>query len=345
MSINGGCMALVILAIRKLWLGKLPKRLFAYLWAIVIVRLLVPYALPSRASVSNLYMGRVGDVVGNGAAAAQGFGLSALTIIWLVGLAAAGIYFIITYLRTLRLIHRAQAVAEDDPILQALHTMDARRKTTVLRSAEIQSPVSFGILRRYIVFPLSGAYDGQTIALVLTHELIHLNRLDMLWKTLANIAVCIHWFNPLAWIMRTYFDRDLEIACDECVLHKMGQDTKKPYAMSLYLQAQPHRPSVFNHFGEKPIKERIKLLARGGSQTAWSQVGAIVLAVALVLITATTSTSIASTAEERLRSVVPNMIGRTKEEVDEILENRGIKQAIFEYSEEQATLNEGEKQP
>ena len=51
MSISGGAMAAAVLLVRALALHRLPKRLFPALWAIVMVRLLVPFSLPASCSV------------------------------------------------------------------------------------------------------------------------------------------------------------------------------------------------------------------------------------------------------------------------------------------------------
>ena len=50
-SLQGGILILVILAIRVLWLDRLPKRTFPVLWGVVLVRLLAPFSVPSAVSV------------------------------------------------------------------------------------------------------------------------------------------------------------------------------------------------------------------------------------------------------------------------------------------------------
>lgn len=46
MSVSGGALAAAVLLVRALALHRLPKRLFPALWAIVMIRLLVPFSLP-----------------------------------------------------------------------------------------------------------------------------------------------------------------------------------------------------------------------------------------------------------------------------------------------------------
>lgn len=35
---------------------------------------------------------------------------------------------------------------------------------------------------------------------------------------------CVHWFNPLAWMMLRKLDEDLKISCDELVTGKCGEN-------------------------------------------------------------------------------------------------------------------------
>lgn len=54
MSVAGAVMVLVVVLVRALLLGRLPKRVFTVLWALVALRLLVPLWIPAPTSVYNL---------------------------------------------------------------------------------------------------------------------------------------------------------------------------------------------------------------------------------------------------------------------------------------------------
>ena len=61
--------------------------------------------------------------------------------------------------------------------------------------------------------------DARSLDHILRHEYVHIRRHDNLWKMVALTAACIHWFNPLVWVMWHCFNRDMELACDpEAVL-------------------------------------------------------------------------------------------------------------------------------
>ena len=51
MSFSGAVMILVIFAVRTAAINRLPKKLFILLWELVLLRLLVPFSIPSVISV------------------------------------------------------------------------------------------------------------------------------------------------------------------------------------------------------------------------------------------------------------------------------------------------------
>lgn len=54
MSLHGAVMIAVITILRALTLNQVPKKTFLVLWALALMRLLVPFSLPSRLSVYTL---------------------------------------------------------------------------------------------------------------------------------------------------------------------------------------------------------------------------------------------------------------------------------------------------
>ena len=58
MSVSGAVMILAIVVVRALAINRLPKKTFMALWGVTLVRLLVPYSLPSMFSVYSL-LGRL----------------------------------------------------------------------------------------------------------------------------------------------------------------------------------------------------------------------------------------------------------------------------------------------
>ena len=75
--------------------------------------------------------------------------------------------------------------------------------------------------------------DTQQLSYILQHEYIHIRRWDGLTKLLLTAAVCLHWFDPLVWVMYQLANRDLELACDETLLRQLGEGERTAYARTL----------------------------------------------------------------------------------------------------------------
>lgn len=54
MSFAGGVLILAVIVLRSLTLNRLPKGTFLALWAVAVLRLLVPFSIPSPVSVYTL---------------------------------------------------------------------------------------------------------------------------------------------------------------------------------------------------------------------------------------------------------------------------------------------------
>lgn len=68
---------------------------------------------------------------------------------------------------------------------------------------------------------------------IFLHELTHYKRWDMFYKWLMQIALCLHWFNPLVHLMSREITKACEFSCDEAVLTKMGQENAQDYGKTL----------------------------------------------------------------------------------------------------------------
>ena len=80
----------------------------------------------------------------------------------------------------------------------------------------ISSPLTYGILHPVILLPRQNlSLPQETLDCILTHEYVHIRRFDCLLKLLLTAALCLHWLNPLVWVMYLLANRDIELCCDE----------------------------------------------------------------------------------------------------------------------------------
>lgn len=95
----------------------------------------------------------------------------------------------------------------------------------------ITTPFVLGIFRPRIY--LLSSLNEQEQEYILRHEQYHIRRGDHIFKLLAYVALCIHWFNPLVWLAFLLFSKDMEMSCDEEVIKKLGEDVRADYSASL----------------------------------------------------------------------------------------------------------------
>ena len=285
MSLAGGVMILVITVIRALAIERLPKKTFLALWAAALARLLAPVSLPSALSIYSLLARRAPAAAewtavpalpvlpaetGAAAAAAQQTASAPAaqapvwTIVWAVGVAVCAVVFAVAYGRCCREF-RASFPVENDVTRRWLQSHPLRRTIAIRQSGRISSPLTFGVLRPVILMPKKTDWTDETaLRYVLEHEFVHIQRFDVLSKLLLIAAVCVHWFNPLVWVMYVLANRDLELSCDETVLRRFGGDVRAAYARVLIRMeaARGGFAPLCNHFGKNAIEERITAIMK-----------------------------------------------------------------------------------
>ena len=138
-------------------------------------------------------------------------------IVWLTGMCACSLIFLIVYLKCYREF-KTSLPARNDSTMRWLQEHELRRTVQIRQSDRIQAPLTYGVFRPVILLPKSINWtDEAGLKAILTHEFTHVRRFDSLAKLVLTAAVCVHWFNPLVWVMYALANRDIELACDEAV--------------------------------------------------------------------------------------------------------------------------------
>ncbi len=321
-SLQGGILILAILLIRSLWLDRLPKRTFPILWTVALARLLMPFSFSSGLSLYTLLQilqPRTMPEQATGAAVegatmtgalpvwtvaeepgldlpvlASGHRLEVLWVIWWVGVILMALFFVSAYLWSLWNFRRALPV-ENEQVQQWLDRCGRRRKGLVGRIEIRQwdqtlAPLTYGCLHPVILLPQKALWDGgQELEFILQHEFMHIRHYDGVLKLVMTAVLCMHWFNPLVWIMCRVMNQDIELACDEAVLRSFGEPAKAKYAMALIGMEEKKRILLpfYSGFSKNAIEERISLIMKYKkikyAKTAVSSV--LVVLVALVFAT------------------------------------------------------------
>ena len=94
-----------------------------------------------------------------------------------------------------------------------------RRRVRILLGDAEAMPMVWGIFRAHLLLPSSATdWPDSRLRGVLLHELAHLRRRDPLALLVAQLALALHWFNPLAWFAVRRLRAEQERACDDFVL-------------------------------------------------------------------------------------------------------------------------------
>ena len=257
-----------------------PSRLLCWLWLAVGARFVLPWGIPLRLprpqsaplaaaadTVQELGALPLPDLAPAAPTAAVALPwyarLSpwhALAAVWLAGVLVLALRGLAGYWR----LRRSVALACKAP-------------DGCYGGACVAAPFTLGLLRPRIYLPDS-LRDAARQA-VLLHEQTHIRRGDPLTKPLFYAAVCLHWFNPLAWLAFRGFERDMEAACDEAAVQGRPLPERNAYCETLLQFAvQGQRVPGSLTFGQGSVKGRIVHLLH------YRRLGAGALAVCIAVV-------------------------------------------------------------
>lgn len=214
-------------------------------------------------------------------------------LIWGVGAAALGLYFVVGYWRATREFDMSLPVEHPfcgEWLRRQKEKMPLRRQIRIRQFDRIGTPLTYGVRRPTILLPNQTLEEQpKTLTYILTHEYVHIRRFDCVSKLLLSAALCLHWFNPLVWVMYVLANRDLELSCDEMVLRLLGIENRSAYAMAL-LEMEEKRSgfgALYSAFGKNAIEERIGAIMKMKKRSLLSVVMAVVLVFTLAACLAT----------------------------------------------------------
>ena len=337
MSISGAAFIMAVVLIRVAAIHKLPKKTFLILWELVMIRLLIPFSIPSMFSVYTLVTHNLSSAAlleietQHNIPAIQGLSVatqkaaeppadlsssvSMWFIIWCAGMILLVLFFVLSYLRCL-IEFRTALPVHDHAVEKWLEKHPLKRPVLVRQSDRIFAPLTYGIFRPVILMPKKTDWKNEKqLHYVLSHEYVHIRRYDTVTKLIAALALCIHWFNPFVWLMYLLFNRDLELACDESVIRQFGEGSKSAYSrMLIDMEAAKSGLLPFcNSFSKNAIEERITAVMKMRKTSLFA------ICIAAVLIAGVTTAFATSATDSSKESNTIHNTDFTDEEFDQLL--------------------------
>lgn len=101
----------------------------------------------------------------------------------------------------------------------------------------ICGPCTVGFFRQKIVFPESFPMLPSEYDMVYKHEHSHLKNHDNLVKVLCLLVLCLHWMNPVAYLLLFLYIDTAEIVSDSAAVEGCLKERRKNYATLLVNEA------------------------------------------------------------------------------------------------------------
>ncbi len=265
LSLWGGAAALGALAVSAvLRRAHTPSRLLCWLWLAVGLRFAVPWGIPlTLPRPQNQQLAQAADTVQALAEGPAPAPLPAVQAPAVTAAQAAAPWY--TQLTVWHLLAAVWAVGVLVLAVRALwgYRRLARTVATACKTGDgcysgacVPAPFTLGIFRPRIYLP--AALTGEARRAVLLHEQTHLRRHDPQVKPLFYAVVCLHWFNPLAWLAFRQLEREMESACDEAAVRNCDAAARNAYCESILQYALQGRMAPGSlAFGQGSVKTRI----------------------------------------------------------------------------------------
>ena len=322
---SGEASILIVLVLAAQWLmGERLKPRWRYaLWLLVVLRLALPWTIPSPASLFNVLKMpgvalqaqaeavpvRTMDVsISNAQGSATSLpssGAHWLAWVWASGALFLAGFAVICQYKFHRRVGRLRPLI-DEATLRLLEDckalMGVSTPVTVVEAAAVKSPTLFGFVRPRLLLPtgLVSTFSREELGHVFLHELAHIKRLDILtgWVTLG--LQIIHWFNPLVWLAFYRLRADRELACDALALSHARAGENESYGLTIVKLLEGFGRSVWGPSlagileNKHQIKERMRMIAKFHKRDR-SLALSVVLLAGLALVTLTDAQNQAQT--------------------------------------------------
>lgn len=271
--VASAALMLLVVAIRapvRHWFG---PRLGYALWVLPALRLILPPLpldvfgrLPLAADVGT---GMSVLFVGPRSAPDTSIGLqmaSTLPVIWLVGAVAL---FSIYALRHFLFCRGLRAVGSEFGRVGGIRIL----------ATDVDGPLAFGVLRRFIAVPRGFARDYQPRErdLALAHEAAHHARGDLIANWGLLLVLAAHWWNPVAWLAIRAFRDDQEYATDAHVLAGKESGVQALYVQTLAKAAGIGALPACNLNAPSNLKGRLMMIRQTPRSTRQLVLGGVVL--------------------------------------------------------------------
>lgn len=116
----------------------------------------------------------------------------------------------------------------------------------VYTSDAVDTPCLFGLFRPAVYLTSEAVSYEATTRHAVEHELTHYIHKDHIWAILRGVCLAVHWYNPLVWWAAILSRNDAELACDEATIRRLGESERAAYGRTLIGLTCEKRTALLN---------------------------------------------------------------------------------------------------
>ncbi|WP_234405585.1 M56 family metallopeptidase [Paenibacillus sp. IHBB 10380] len=177
-----------------------------------------------------------------------------LMLVWLAGVLFLAAKTVYDQLRLKRALRAGRSI--ETPFLSAAfqetkQLLGINRKVRFVASERIPGPAVVGFREPAVVISprLLVTLRKKQLQYILAHEFAHIQRRDVAVNWVIHIILILHWFNPLIWLAAHKARQAQEMACDACVLDRMGPQQNSAYGQTIihvleHFSGSHHKPGL-----------------------------------------------------------------------------------------------------
>lgn len=212
----------------------------------------------------------------------------------------------------IRQIKKSASFIKDQKIKALLQEckeiVGVKRDVLLQESSVVNSPVTLGLVKPYILLPIKTREEFSLIELkyVFLHELSHQKSKDVLVNYGMWVLQIMYWFNPFVWYALKRMRIDRELACDASVLNLIDERRYIEYGQTIIHFASGKNDRVYQQFAsgmggtKKQIKQRILNIAKytRDSQVLKWKSKVICIALGIFVLSITPFTYVAASSDD-----------------------------------------------
>lgn len=207
--------------------------------------------------------------------------MSVLSTIWILGVGLLFLFKMLSY------IVFVLKLKKDSKIISCPEVKQYTDKKIITRmSSKVSSPLMLGVIRPTLILP-EIVMTTEQLDSVLSHEMMHFKRKDILYKWFVCLVKCLHWFNPMVYYVAKQVDIECEISCDLAVVKNMNEEQEISYIdtiLALVTAKKQHKSAVTTAMAgdKKSLKRRFSMIKNKGKVSKKAVIISVIIALVIL---------------------------------------------------------------